>query len=108
MVRKSQEDDDQISIYWNADKQPNRLKLIDILIQEFKYLGEVAKAVPNILEYGSHVGLNLRMLNEVLLPYSKESYFAVEPNAEAVNFLRQKIAICTGFAGGGLYFFRAT
>ncbi len=91
MVRKSQEGDNQISIYWNADKQPNRLKLIDILIQEFEYLSEAAKVSPNILEYGSHVGLNLKMLNEALPPDSKKSYFAVEPNAEAVNFLRQKL-----------------
>lgn len=91
MVRKSQKGDDQISMYWNAEKQPNRLKLIDILIQEFEYLGGSVNATPAILEYGSHVGLNLRMLNELLPSNLKTLIFAVEPNAEAVNFLRQKL-----------------
>jgi hypothetical protein len=37
------------------------------------------------------VGLNLRILKESLPSDLKNSYFAVEPNAEAVDFLRKKL-----------------
>lgn len=107
LTRTSHEGDDHLAIYWNAETQPNRLKLIQTLVDECEHLRS-ANIQPAILEYGSHVGLNLRMLNNVLQSDQVAAYFAIEPNAEAVNFLRQKLPFVHVLEGEDEAFCRQT
>lgn len=90
MVRSSMKGDDHLAIYWNAEAQPNRQRLIQILLEEYALL-HAAGGLSGVLEYGSHVGLNLRMLHDMLPPETLTSFCAVEPNAEAVAFLQEKL-----------------
>lgn len=51
---------------------------------------EVEPRPHSMLDFGSHVGTNFRMLGE-LVPDDHIRYWAVEPNAEAIEFLNQKL-----------------
>ena len=83
--------DDHIAMYWNAEAQPNSQRLIQILLEECALLRAAGGGLSGVLEYGSDVGLNLRMLHDMLPPESLTSFCAVAPNAEAVVFLQEKL-----------------
>ena len=88
--RSSTNDDNHLVTYWNAGEQPNRLLLIDILYHEANVLLNECDSI-SLLEYGSHVGLNMKLLNDRYAGSKKIRYFAVEPNSEAVKFLRDQL-----------------
>lgn len=99
LTRKTTTEDDHLSMYWNADQQPNRKQLISLLKKEAELVLSV-KGIPlSILEYGSHVGLNLRLIREALDESQEALLFAVEPNCEAVDFLKVKMPHVNVFLG---------
>jgi hypothetical protein len=53
---------------------------------------------PSVLEFGSHVGINLRMLSDALDVRNLRMY-AVEPNAEAFRFMQEKLPNLGGLLG---------
>src|SRR6202000_118722 len=59
LSRPSTAIDDHVAVYWNSGEQPNRQQLTDILCRELQNGGDV-------LEYGRHVGLNIKLLNDTL------------------------------------------
>ncbi len=90
--RKTSATDDHLKTYWNAEQQPNRQQLIAILLDAIRGLQKQhPTAAVSVLEYGSHVGLNIRMIKENQYDFSAVKFFAVEPNAEAVAFLKEKM-----------------
>jgi hypothetical protein len=84
MKRTSTENDNQLDIYWN-DISDTRKTLIDLL---YNLLNNNSNKHKSILEFGSHVGINLKLLSE-RLPGVK--MFAVEPNVEAYEFLASNL-----------------
>jgi hypothetical protein len=90
MSRKVTKTDDHLALYWNAESQANRKFLVRLIIKE---LLSDAKSHDtwSVLEYGSHVGLNLRLIHDSLSSDKPFNFYAVEPNKEAVNFLKQKM-----------------
>ena len=95
LKRSSTEQHDLTKIYWGDTENPNRHLLV-----------ELAKSVlhgasnPSILEFGSHVGINLHMLHSRLEvdpgQTEKVQWFAVEPNVEAFNFMLDKMPYVRG------------
>jgi len=108
LSRKTTKDDDHLTLYWNAEHQPNRKQLIFLLVEEIKRMLEVCTTSISVLEYGSHVGLNLKLLNDVLPLNPQTAYFAVEPNAEAVAFLIMKLPFVQVLRGEDEVFCRQT
>jgi hypothetical protein len=78
--------DDHLSVYWNSTEIPRRQELIGLIKEQVN--GRPAPL--RILEFGSHVGVNLKLLAESPGLGSAE-YFALEPNFEAVDYLRSKL-----------------
>lgn len=92
MHRKTSATDDHLTMYWNAEHQPNRQQLIGILSDAIRGLQmQHPTEIISVLEYGSHVGLNIRMVKENREDFSTVKFFAVEPNVEAVAFLKEKM-----------------
>lgn len=90
--RKSDANDDHLATYWNAEHQPNRQQLIWILSDAIgRVQAQTGDTEISVLEYGSHVGLNIRLLKENRKDFSAIKFYAVEPNAEAVAFLKEKM-----------------
>lgn len=86
--RKDTLEDNHLATYWNASGQPNRILLIEILSDCLH--SDPSSISKGVLEYGSHVGLNLKLLNEKL-QNPKIHYYAVEPNLDAFQFLKSKL-----------------
>jgi hypothetical protein len=80
--------DDHLSVYWNSSEQPNRQRLIEVLVQCLP--PNSVKPARSVLEYGSHVGINLKLLHDRLQDDDLK-YFAIEPNREAFEFLKTKL-----------------
>jgi hypothetical protein len=80
--RRPTADDDHLTLYWNS-RTKGREALVNIVLGLMQNDGA-------ILEYGSHVGTNLSMLQEAR-PDNKWGWYAVEPNAYAAEFLKQKL-----------------
>lgn len=97
--RRTTKKDDHLSIYWNAHDQPNRKQLISLLIKEISQLNTVEEADISILEYGSHVGLNLNLIKKALNDSLISKMYAIEPNYEAVQFLKNKMPDVITFHG---------
>jgi len=76
--------DDHLTMYWESAENPRRRALVDLLVAEVQKRPE-----PSLLEFGSHVGVNFRLLAERLPGHGR--FYAVEPNHEAVEFLRAKL-----------------
>lgn len=83
--RVNSESDNHVEVYWKSKDQPNRIAMIDV----------TKKAIENfnmdnlsVLEFGSHVGVNLYLINEALVDKNVK-FFAVEPNRDAVSFLKK-------------------
>lgn len=108
MVRKTSLDDDHLVTYWNAGEQPNRKQLISILKAEIDALSERGYLNCPILEYGSHVGLNLKLLGEQLGLKSPHMYFAIDPNQEAIAFLKEQLPMVHTFLGEDVAFCEQT
>lgn len=81
--RANNESDKHLELYWN-DHGKVRKKLVDILDTLFI---ENKTNDSSILEFGSHVGTNLKLLSE---KHDVEMY-AIEPNVEAYEFLSKKL-----------------
>jgi hypothetical protein len=79
--RRSTPEDQHLTVYWHSDTQPRRQRVIEILAQHLQD-GDA------VLEYGSHVGVNLRLLIE---RFPSSRLYAVEPNLEAFDFMREKL-----------------
>ncbi|MET4371581.1 hypothetical protein ABIA99_004280 [Bradyrhizobium sp. LB12.1] len=79
LTRTSSNATDYLSDYWNSADHPIRQAVIEIVATELKRGG-------SLLEYGSHVGINIHMLKD-REPYRESAMFAVEPNREAVDFM---------------------
>jgi SAM-dependent methyltransferase len=95
-------DDDHIALYWNSTDFPRRRELIQLLATEL-----AGRPMPlRILEFGSHVGVNLKLLAE-LPGLGEADYFAVEPNFEAVAFLKSKLPDVRTLRGDHRDFLRA-
>lgn len=82
--RTASADDDHLNGYWNSDS-PRRRTLISIIVDHLRPFGDR----PTVLEFGSHVGVNLRLLAEST--DSDPEMYAVEPNFEAVEFMKDKL-----------------
>jgi len=81
--RKVDQNLDHLSLYWNDDEAPNRLQLIDLL----KLLKlKIDSKTLHILEYGSHCGVNIKLLRKEMTG-KNYNFYAVEPNVEAYDFL---------------------
>lgn len=90
MSRKVTKTDDHLALYWNAESQENRKFLVRLIIEELLSDAKVHDTW-SVLEYGSHVGLNLRLIHESFSSEKSFDFYAVEPNKEAVFFLKQKM-----------------
>jgi len=77
-------------LYWSDTDNPNRNALIELAIEVLESIPQVS-----VLEYGSHVGVNLHMLHTRLGDASVQ-YFAVEPNVEAFNFMTENLPYVAG------------
>ena len=75
-------------MYWNTRNSANRNRLIELIRREISDISHPDQL--NILEYGSHVGINLDIIDR-LLPDNSITFYAVEPNLEAINFMREKL-----------------
>lgn len=82
--RTTTESDQHLTLYWNSDRKPNRLQLIDILSRHVD---------GSVLEYGSHVGVNFKVLRD---RFPDATFYAVEPNKEAFGFMREKLPFVQG------------
>jgi SAM-dependent methyltransferase len=100
--RVSSEGDDHLSLYWNSVDNPRRRELIKIIAAELRGAPKPA----SVLEFGSHVGVNLKLLAETL-GLEEAKYFAIEPNFEAVEFLRSKLPAVRVLRGDHRSFLRA-
>ena len=87
LARADSTADNHVQVYWESKDQPNRKALIDITK---KVLEGVGNNSLSILEFGSHVGVNIYLLNEVLKD-KEVIFFAVEPNKDATEFLKEKM-----------------
>jgi hypothetical protein len=84
--RTTTSDVDHLALYWNSDDTERRLALIQVIVANLKgHAGNVS-----VLEFGSHVGVNLKLLAENRALKSPR-LFAVEPNYEAVGFMKAKL-----------------
>jgi len=89
LTRTVNADDNHLELYWNAASQLNRQLLIKILYEQLQVRSDKHSKI-GVLEYGSHCGLNLKLLKEAVDGKIQIDLFAVEPNAEAVEFLKRK------------------
>ncbi len=76
-----------MEIYWNSRDSANRCKLIELLQREI--LNSNNNQL-RILEYGSHVGINLDIINSAQ-PDNSITFYAIEPNLEAIGFMKEKL-----------------
>ena len=88
--RKKSLNDDHLSLYWNSGDSPYRKTLLDLIE---KSVGDIESN--SILEFGSHVGINLKLAQERFANRTIK-YFAVEPNIEAFNFMKSKLDFIVG------------
>jgi hypothetical protein len=79
--RTSTPEDQHLTVYWRSDTQPRRQRVVEILARNI-HDGDA------VLEYGSHVGVNLKLLND---RFPSSRLYAVEPNREAFEFMREKL-----------------
>ena len=100
--RTSTTDVDHLALYWNSDDSERRLALIRVIVANLKGHAEGV----DVLEFGSHVGVNLKLLAEN--PDVKSArLFAVEPNYEAVGYLKAKMPQVSVLRGDHRDFLRA-
>lgn len=85
-TRHANDVDDHLSMYWETVDSEHRRPLIDLLTKEIA--GHPGS--PSVLEFGSHVGVNFHAL-ELALAGRTMSLYAVEPNHEAVRFMRDRL-----------------
>ncbi len=101
--RRTSATDKHLSIYWDSETNLNRLELIKStcdLLQEGR-----ADEGYSILEFGSHVGINLKMISEAMLKKNIQvDLYAVEPNEEAFRFMTSKLRLAKGLNGDDLDF----
>lgn len=83
--RRSSPTDDHLNQYWDSDT-PSRRAMLALVVPALQN----EPRPHSMLDFGSHVGVNFRML-DLLLPDDPIHYYAVEPNAEAIEFLNQKM-----------------
>ena len=84
LTRSTHLGDDHLNHYWNSGSDPNRAVLVDLTLRN---LPEERQA---ILEYGCHVGINLKLIHDGAPTGTR--CFAVEPNQEAFDFLKSKLS----------------
>lgn len=85
--RKKTTQENHLEMYWNSRDSANRCKLIELLQREILNINNNQL---KILEYGSHVGINLDIINSAQ-PDNSISFYAVEPNLEAIGFMKEKL-----------------
>ena len=85
--RRVDENIDHLSLYWNDDEAPNRLLLVSLIKSLTKRLN---KNTLHILEYGSHCGINIKLLRKEINSVNC-IFYAIEPNVEACNFLNKNL-----------------
>ncbi len=88
--RKKTDQDNHLEIYWNSRNSPNRQRLIELLSHEIFQFIQPHQNHIEILEYGSHVGINLDIIKSAH-PNNSITFYAVEPNLEAINFMKDKL-----------------
>ncbi len=101
--RKKTKSDDHLELYWKSENAPNRKKLIAVIL---KLISQYPSDSVSILEYGSHVGINIRMLSERVPKRIDARYYAIEPNPEAYEFMLQKMPFIKGLLGEDSSFIR--
>lgn len=84
--RRTTDVDDHLKLYWEDVDNPRRQALLVLLEAALRS----EPAPHSVLEFGSHVGVNLRLLAE-RVGGSELQCYAVEPNPEAVGFLEQHL-----------------
>ncbi len=105
MQRIVSENDNHLQLYWDDEKSPNRKKLVELIVEAVKQLDPNQQI--SILEYGSHVGLNIRLIKEQIPTGLNVKFFAVEPNKEAFNFMQKHLPFVKGLNGEDEVFNRA-
>ena len=81
-------------MYWDDVQNPNRKLLMDLIQEELTRIAAEEKRAVKLFEYGSYCGINFRMLLERTGGLPTE-LFAVEPNAQAVQFSKSKLPSVT-------------
>lgn len=84
--RKETEHENHLDIYWNSTSSPNRIWIINEIEEILKRNDKKV----SFFEFGSHCGVNLRMLSEKL-SHRPIEYFAFDVNEEALEFLKTKL-----------------
>lgn len=87
LSRKNTINDNHVEVYWATLNHPNRIFLAD-LIKE-KVIPFIHSKI-SILEFGSHVGANIFLLDS-LLKNKEVDFYCVEPNVDAVTSLKQRM-----------------
>lgn len=74
---------DILESYWNDHESPNRLLANDLI-------NDLVSDGGALLDYGSHVGTLFRTISKTIASKNLRC-FAIEPNTEAFDFLREKL-----------------
>jgi len=86
LERPNTPEDNHVEVYWKTADHPNRIVLTDTLC---KLLSGSKRRPLSVLEFGSHVGVNLHNLRRAFT--GELAIFAVEPNRPAADSLREKL-----------------
>lgn len=94
--RKNSSSDDHVDMYWKTINHPNRQFLIKLILEALS--GK--KSDLCVLEYGSHVGANIKLLNDTGIISDRVGFYCVEPNVDAVNSLKENLPFVKVLLGG--------
>lgn len=89
-------ENNHIDTYWESSGSSQRKKLISLIIDELSGCGDKNASV---LEYGSHVGVNIKLIKEKIGDEKNVTFFAVEPNDEAYTSMQEKLPFVIGLNG---------
>ncbi len=105
MQRIVSEKDNHLQLYWDDEKNLNRKKLVELVVDAVKHLDPVQQI--SIFEYGSHVGINIRLIKAQIPTGLNVKFFAVEPNKEAFNFMQEHLPFVKSLNGEDEVFSKA-
>lgn len=94
--RKNSSNDDHVDMYWKTINHPNRHFLIKLILESTN----AKRDDLHILEYGSHVGANIKLLNDTGDLNNRVTYYCIEPNVDAVNSLKENLPFVKVLLGG--------
>jgi len=102
--RKSTKEENHLDTYWGSSANSQRRKLVDLIVNE---LSENDDHHLSVLEYGSHVGVNIKLIKEAIGSAKNVTFYAVEPNNEAYISMSEKLPFVIGLNGEDEKFIQA-